>query len=116
LRLIVVRKHQRQVGDAHEAVLTREGQLLIAALLLGEFRDPMLAGVIDADLPALLNRKSARARKAGVSHIILGAGCGRATQFRGPPLASRSRSRDEPTDSPVVALALRRKAPGFGLS
>jgi len=52
--------------------LADEGQRLIAGLLLGESRDPVLAGVIDADLTGLLNSKSPRARKKGVSQIILG--------------------------------------------
>ena len=87
LRAIALRRNQSQVGDAHEAELAREGQRLIAALLLGEARDPVLAGVIDADLAALLDRKSTRARKKGVSQIILGAGGGGTAQFRRPPLA-----------------------------
>ena len=68
--------NQDQVRDAHEAILAGERQRLIAALLLGESRDPMLAGVIDADLPSLLDRQSARAGKAGVPEVILSASGG----------------------------------------
>ena len=106
-------KNQRQIGDAHEAELAGEGQRLIAALLLGEARDPVLAGVIDADSAALLDRKTTRDGKIGVSQVILGAGRGGTAKFVGPPLAGRTRSRHEQTDA-VAALALHLRTPSIG--
>ena len=52
-RPIALGVNQDQVRDTHEAILAGERQRLIAALLLGECRDPVLPGVIDADLPSL---------------------------------------------------------------
>jgi hypothetical protein len=57
--MIALGDNQDQVRDANEAILAGESQRLIAALLLGESRDPVLAGVIDADLRPLLDRQSA---------------------------------------------------------
>ena len=91
--------------DAHEAILAGERQRLIAALLLAESRDPVLAGVIDADLPSLLDRQLARAGKAGVPEIILSASGGGTAQFGGPPLAGRAGARHEQTE---FAAATRR--------
>ena len=88
-RPIALGVNQDQVRDAHEAILAGERQRLIAALLLGESRDPVLAGVIDADLPSLLDRQLARAGKAGVPEIILSASGGGTAQFGRPPLAGR---------------------------
>ncbi|SDR64349.1 DDE domain-containing protein [Rhizobiales bacterium GAS113] len=70
----------------------------------------MLAGVIHADLAALLDRKTTRAWKKGISQVILGAGGRGTAKFRWPPLAGRTRSRDEQTD-PAAALALRLNPP-----
>jgi hypothetical protein len=74
MRRITLWQDQRQVGNAHEAELAGKGQRLIAALLLREAREPMLAGVIHADPAALLDREPTRAWKKGLSQVILGAG------------------------------------------
>ena len=94
-----------QVGDAHESELTCEGQRLIAALLLGEPCDPMLAGVIDAYSTALLDRKAARAWKTSVSQIILRADGSPIAEIRGP--RDRRRSQILPqTNHPAAPLWL----------
>ena len=80
------RTNQRQVGDAHEAVLAGEGQRLIAALLLGESRERVVAGVVDATGPPSWIA-SRRVRKEGVAHIVLRAGGGGSAEFARPPLA-----------------------------
>jgi len=97
---------QRQVGDAHEAELADEGQRLIAALLLGEAGESMLAGVIDADPAILLDGKAARPWEKGVSQVILGARGSGTAELGGPPLAGRRRPRNEQAD-PAAALRLR---------
>ena len=107
-----LRKNPGQIGNANEAQLAREGQRLIAALLLGEARDPVLASVIDADLAAPLDRQPARARKVCVSEIVLRAGRGGTAQFRRPPSAGRDGASDKQAD-PAGALALRLKSPSF---
>jgi hypothetical protein len=116
LKPIATRRNQTQISDAHKAELAGESQRLIATLLLGESRNRVLAGVVDTDLSALLDSKSAPARKTGVQHIILGAGGGGTSQFRRPPCAGGAGSRHEQTDSLAAILALRLNTPSFDLT
>src|SRR5208337_1971249 len=85
--LVALGFDQWQVGDAYEAELAGEGQRPVAALLLGEAGEPVVAGVVHADPAVLLDRETTRAWEEGVSHVILGAGRGGAAEFRRPPRA-----------------------------
>jgi hypothetical protein len=73
----------------------------------------MLAGVVDADPPALLDSKSAPARKTGVPHIILGAGGAGTAEFLRPPSAGGAGSRHVQTNLFAATLPLRLKTRGF---
>src|SRR5208283_3764688 len=76
---------------------------------------PVLAGVIDADPTALLDRKAAPAWKTSVSQIILRAGGRRIAEIRGPPsIGGGARSCHEQTHAAASALALRLRRPGSG--
>ena len=103
-----------QIGDSDEAKLAREGHRPVAALLLREAREPMLAGVVHGNAAAVLDREAALLREKGVSHVVLGAGGGRSAEVRRPPSAggAGARRRTGSRRSGSATASLWRRAAG----
>ena len=95
-----------QVGHPHQAVLAGEGQRLVAALLLREPADPVIAGVVDRHLSVPRDGEAPRRREEGVAKVVLRPDRGRAAELGGPPFGRGQRSRHEQADTDAARLAL----------
>jgi len=105
--MIVLSGYQRQLGNAHDPELAREGHRLVPALLLGKAGDDVIAGIIDLNATALPDREPTRPRKPGVTEVVLRAHRSWGAELCRPPLTGRSgRGRKEADSASSLALRL----------